>query len=96
MYALHESYVYLLGISLRAEEFAARGCTTYATARSLEKMCGLPESIHKLVLDVTLDSSVNDAVSAIMREQGQIDILVNNAGISRVGESCRSRIRLYT
>ena len=68
-----------------AEQFAAKGCITYASARKVEKMNSLSSNIHRLTLDVLSDDSVNAAVETIIREQGRIDILVNNAGLSRIG-----------
>ncbi|VDC07504.1 unnamed protein product [Peniophora sp. CBMAI 1063] len=68
-----------------AEEFASRGCIVYASARSVEKMTGLPESVHKIRMDVNDGVSVAEAVKTVIDEQNRIDILVNNAGTSRVG-----------
>jgi NADP-dependent 3-hydroxy acid dehydrogenase YdfG len=59
----------------------------YATARSVEKMSGLDECIHRLALDVNSDDRVADVVSNIMEREGRIDILVNNAGIDSVSAS---------
>ncbi|KZV73039.1 NAD(P)-binding protein [Peniophora sp. CONT] len=68
-----------------AEEFASKGCIVYASARSVEKMTGLSESVHRVRMDVNDDKSVAEAVKAVLEEQTRIDILVNNAGTSRVG-----------
>ena len=43
-------------------------------------------TIHKLILDVTLDDQVNDVVKTIVEREGRIDILVNNAGMGNPGE----------
>ena len=43
-------------------------------------------TIHKLILDVTLDDQVNDVVKTIIEREGRIDILVNNAGMGNPGE----------
>ena len=48
-------------------------------------MTGLPESVHKIRMDVNDDTSVAEAVKSVLEAQNRIDILVNNAGTSRVG-----------
>ncbi len=40
------------------------------------------DRIHAAVVDVTDESSIADAVDALVHEAGRIDILVNNAGIT--------------
>jgi hypothetical protein len=69
----------------RCEEFAARGCAVYASARSTAKLAGLRASIGRLQLDVCHDESVRAAVDTVVRAEGRIDILVNNAGVQCVG-----------
>ncbi|PIA14573.1 IKI3-domain-containing protein [Coemansia reversa NRRL 1564] len=69
-----------------AIEFAASGCKVYASARNIDKLCGLEElGISLVQLDVTSDESVHSAVAKILSEAGQIDILVNNAGLICAG-----------
>jgi 1-acylglycerone phosphate reductase len=75
----------------RAEEFAARGCKVYATARNASKMEGL-SNVEKLELDVLSDDSVKAAVETIKAREGRIDILVNNAGVGCTGKSTSSFI----
>lgn len=65
---------------------------TYATMRNLKKSDELlklaaKESIPLKViqLDVNDDSSVNNAIDIIVKENGRIDILVNNAGYDLFG-----------
>ncbi|KZV63621.1 oxidoreductase [Peniophora sp. CONT] len=73
-----------IGFAL-AEEFAARNCIVYGSARNVAKMASLAPAVHQIALDVTSDESIAGAVKLIMEEQGRIDILVNNAGVSRGG-----------
>ena len=61
-----------------ARALAAAGFQVYGTSRR-----GVPAGhagIEMLALDVTSDSSVHSAVSAVMAREGRIDLLVNNAG----------------
>jgi NADP-dependent 3-hydroxy acid dehydrogenase YdfG len=67
--------------------FARNQITTYATMRNMGKSDGLREiasneniPLNVTQLDVNNDSSVNDAITNIVKENGRIDILVNNAG----------------
>ena len=66
--------------------------TTYATMRNISKGEGLREIASKekirlsvTQLDVNNDSSVDNAIDNIVRENGRIDILVNNAGYDLFG-----------
>jgi NAD(P)-dependent dehydrogenase (short-subunit alcohol dehydrogenase family) len=66
--------------------------TTYATMRNMSKSSGLEEiasresiPLNITQLDVNNDSSVNDAIENISKENGRIDILVNNAGYDFFG-----------
>lgn len=68
-----------IGFAL-CEEFAAKGCKVYATARRLEAMEGFTrEGIERLKLDVTDDANVEDVVRTVLDQEGRIDVLVNNA-----------------
>lgn len=62
--------------------FARKGCTVYATSRSLSSMVALSRvpSIHTLELDVTNREQVEAVVQQVVLEQGRIDVLFNNAG----------------
>lgn len=73
---------YELSLLLARNQF-----TTYATMRNLNKSEGLREIATKekiplkvAQLDVNSDSSVDNAVDSIFKENGKIDLLVNNAG----------------
>ncbi|KAG9123316.1 hypothetical protein FRC07_015101, partial [Ceratobasidium sp. 392] len=68
-----------IGFAL-CEEFAAKGCTVYATARRLESMDAFTHpNIRRRTMDVTHDESVNKTVAEIVEEVGRIDIAVANA-----------------
>jgi len=74
-----------IGFSL-CEAFAEQGCKVYATARRLETMQGFQHAgIQKLVMDVTSDESISEAVQSILKTDGRIDVVVNNAGIGGHG-----------
>jgi NAD(P)-dependent dehydrogenase (short-subunit alcohol dehydrogenase family) len=71
---------------------ARNGFLTYATMRNLNKKENIKSVAEKenlpvkiVMLDVTDDRSVNDAVKSITAEANRIDVLVNNAGYGLVG-----------
>jgi NAD(P)-dependent dehydrogenase (short-subunit alcohol dehydrogenase family) len=73
--------------------------TTYATMRNMSKSDGLREIASKeniplkvTQLDVNNDSSVNNAIDSVIKENGRIDILVNNAGYDLFGSLEESNI----
>lgn len=73
-------------IIARVYVLATRGCTVYASARSLKSMEDLKHSnIRKLIVDVTSDKSVAVSIEEIYREVGRIDIVISNAGIPGTG-----------
>jgi 1-acylglycerone phosphate reductase len=72
------------------------GCTVFATARNVEKMGGLDDSIRKFRLDITSDEDVTRVVREVMNVAGKIDILINNAAVDCSGMSDRdSHLLLY-
>lgn len=81
------------GIGYETSLLLARNqITTYATMRNMSKSDRLKEiaSREKIPLkvaqlDVNNDSSVNNAIDNIVKENDRIDILVNNAGYNLFG-----------
>jgi len=81
------------GIGLEtALAFAKAGYKVYATMRNpktapaLQQKCddeNLPITI--MPMDVDSDESVEQGITTILKECGQVDVLVNNAGIERHG-----------
>lgn len=58
-------------------EFAAKGCRVFATSRRLGTMEMLQQQgIAILELDVTVPSSIQDAVASVLALAGRIDVLV--------------------
>ena len=70
--------------------FQKRGYTVFATARNTSKipssLLSLP-NVHSLVLDVTVASSIAEAVEAVHAQTlGRgLDVLVNNSGTVGIG-----------
>ena len=69
---------------------AGAGHKVYAGVRNPDSAQKLAAAIAQsdgqiamLELDVTVETSVGDAVAQVMSIEGQIDVLVNNAGIAR-------------
>ena len=63
-----------------AELLAARGYHVYGASRR-----PLESTVEPIVMDVTDDASVRDAVARVIAREGRIDIVVNNAGIGIAG-----------
>jgi len=68
---------------------AQRGYRVFAAGRSAEKRAGLDTlardknlPLETLELDVCDDSSVRNAVAAVVAKAGAIDVLFNNAGVN--------------
>jgi NAD(P)-dependent dehydrogenase (short-subunit alcohol dehydrogenase family) len=69
-----------------AELLAARGWSTYATARNVDSIADLESSGCKLLpLDVCDEQSMRSAVAAVEEAEGAVGALVNNAGYSQSG-----------
>jgi NAD(P)-dependent dehydrogenase (short-subunit alcohol dehydrogenase family) len=69
-----------------ALHLAARGHTVYASARRPDSIADLePHGCKLLALDVTDETSRQEAVHAIEAEHGAVGALVNNAGYSQSG-----------
>jgi len=81
------------GIGFHTSLFLARvGFYTYATMRNLDKSSKIVDIAQKdnlplevLLLDVTDDKSVKDAINTIAVKQKRIDVVVNNAGYGSTG-----------
>lgn len=45
---------------------------------------GITSSVQPLVIDVTSDVSIQDAIAVVRRQYGRLDVLVNNAGYAAI------------
>jgi NAD(P)-dependent dehydrogenase (short-subunit alcohol dehydrogenase family) len=73
-----------------AEQLAARGATVLVAGRDLgrctETAATIGPQAHPVLLDITVQSSVDAAASLVRERFGRLDVLVNNAGVSgRIG-----------
>lgn len=67
-----------------ASFLAEKGFTVYGTSRNPEKIKKI-EKFRLLPLEVSNRKSIEQAVNAIIKEEGKIDVLINNAGIGITG-----------
>jgi len=72
---------------LSAARLSAAGHTVYASMRNLQKKEALLVEVESrggevklLKLDVTDNTTIDDAINTIESERGRLDILINNAG----------------
>ncbi|MEU7008808.1 oxidoreductase [Streptomyces sp. NPDC046332] len=69
-----------------ARAFLRRGAIVYATARRPETLSDLAEAgARVLALDVTDETSMEEAVRRIEADHGFVEVLVNNAGYGEYG-----------
>ncbi|HWR10383.1 MAG TPA: 3-oxoacyl-[acyl-carrier-protein] reductase [Rectinemataceae bacterium] len=72
-----------------ATKFRAEGAKVYVLSRSAPTQTNEGEEDilrdYWLSCDVSVEASIESAVSAVLAKEGRIDILVNNAGITRDG-----------
>jgi NAD(P)-dependent dehydrogenase (short-subunit alcohol dehydrogenase family) len=69
-----------------AEHLAGKGWTVYATARRPESIEDLrAKGCKTLALDVTDETSMQNAVNEVEAAEGAVGVLVNNAGYSQSG-----------
>src|SRR5438132_3381774 len=67
-----------------AQLLAERGARVFGTVRNPQSASPIP-GVEIVRMDVTDDSSVNEAVQSIVRKAGPIQYLVNSAGYSFMG-----------
>lgn len=87
-----------------ARQLKQQGLNVWAADLSVEALTELSkEGINTIAMDVTSETSVNEAINYIEQESGPIDLLLNVAGILRVGplesqpmNQCRQQFEVNT
>ncbi|MGU3293198.1 oxidoreductase [Williamsia sp. M5A3_1d] len=80
------------GIGLAtARRFVSQGYRVFGTSRNPRRLPPV-EGVTFVALDVTDDTSVTDAVAAVVDQGGRLDVLVNNAGALLVGGAEESSV----
>jgi len=71
-----------------SEELLKRGAIVYMAGRNPEKVAKAAEQlseygdkIHTLIVDVTVQEQVQNAIEDVVAESGRLDFLFNNAGV---------------
>ena len=73
------------GIGLAcATHLAGRGFRVYGASRS-GAASGVVAGVTMLTADVTQDASVEQAVAAVVAQEGRLDVVINNAGMGIAG-----------
>lgn len=81
-----------LATALRLE---AEGACVWTLDRSPLPSAVAGLGFRHLILDVTDERAVQDAVTELMAEEGRLDLLVNAAGIARAGSVAETSLALW-
>jgi NAD(P)-dependent dehydrogenase (short-subunit alcohol dehydrogenase family) len=65
-----------------ADRLSAEGHTVYGASRSAAH---LTKGVRPIVVDVTSEKSVDQAITKIISECGRLDVVINNAGLGMIG-----------